>query len=164
MPITGVSHIGLCVSNLDGALRFYCDLLGFRVLQRISGVRSLEVARLLEVDALEMSLTFIERENVRIELITFDKPLPAGGGKRPFNRLGYTHLSVKVSGFDAELERFRAANVEVLESTIGGESASNARFAFVLDPDGNRVELFGMIDETGHKPWDIAEAAGPSRS
>src|SRR5262245_15100952 len=161
MAITGVSHIGLCVSDLEAALRFYCDLLGFRLLQRIPDVRSPAGARRLEGDDSEMSLTFIERDGVRIELIRIAHPRPTGGGKQPFNRLGYTHLSVKVSDFDAELERLRRANVTVLEHSLGGEAGSNARFAFILDPDGNRVELFGMIDEAGRRPWDLGDVASP---
>lgn len=156
MAITGVSHIGLCVSDLDASLRFYCEVLGFRVVRRIPGAGSAEVARLLELDDLELDLTFIERDGFRIELIRIAHPRPTGGGKQPFNRLGYTHLSVTVSDFDAELERLRRAKVEILEDTAGREAASNARFAFVLDPDGNRVELFGRIDETGPRPWDLA--------
>ena len=100
-------------------------------------------------------MTFIERDGVRVELISIANPRPTGGGKQPFNRLGYTHLSVTVSDFDAELERLRRANVTVLEESVGRVARSNARFAFVLDPDGNRVELFGMIDEAGHRPWDL---------
>jgi hypothetical protein len=69
--------------------------------------------------------------------------------------VGYTHLSLKVLEFDAELDRLREAGVAVLEDTIGQQDASNARFAFILDPDGNRVELFGAVDETGRKAWEM---------
>jgi catechol 2,3-dioxygenase-like lactoylglutathione lyase family enzyme len=33
MPIKMVGHIGLCVSDLDRALRFWCDGLGFEILR-----------------------------------------------------------------------------------------------------------------------------------
>ena len=155
MPITGVSHIALCVSNLDASLAFYCDVLGFKRLRRFAVDGSPTIERLLELEALEMSLTFIELDGLRIELIDLANPRPSGGGKGPFNRIGYTHLSVKVADWDAELSRMRAAGVPVLERTIGSEKPSNARFAFILDPDGNRVELFGKLDEAGVAPWSM---------
>jgi len=160
MAIVGVSHFGLCVTNLEAALNFYCGILGFEKLQTLA-TSSPRVARLLEFGELSMSLTFIEREGTRLELIHFDSPSALGGGKGPFNRVGYTHLSLKVLDFDAELERLRNAGVTVLEDTNEREPASNARFAFVLDPDGNRVELFGAIDESARKPWEIAGDAQP---
>ncbi|AZI34682.1 hypothetical protein NT2_02_02750 [Caenibius tardaugens NBRC 16725] len=159
MAITGVSHMGLCVSDLEKSLHFYCDILGFQKIQsfQVDGAETVE--RLLELRNLSMSLTFVELDGQRIELIAIANPRASGGGKGDFNRLGYTHLSVKVQDWDAELDRLRAAGVEVLEHTIGAQSASNSRFAFILDPDGNRVELFGMVDESGHAPWDLPMGA-----
>lgn len=155
MAIAGISHMGLCVTNLDAALTFYCDILGFEKVQRFDVDGSATVQNLLELDRLEMSLTFIERDGLRIELIDIANPRPTGGGKGPFNRVGYTHLSVKVTDWENELNRLRTAGVDLLEETIGTEPGSNSRFAFILDPDGNRVELFGMIDETARAPWDL---------
>ncbi|MFT4054426.1 MAG: VOC family protein [Novosphingobium sp.] len=156
MAITGVSHMGLCVSNLDAALKFYCDILGFEKVVQFNVDGSTTVQNLLELDKLKMSLTFVERDGLRIELIDIANPRPTGGGKGAFNRLGYTHLSVKVADWDAELDRLRAAGVDLIEETVGTEPDSNSRFAFILDPDGNRVELFGLIDETGRAPWDFS--------
>ena len=155
MAIAGVSHMGLCVSNLEESLRFYCDILGFRKIQafQVDGAETVE--QLLELRDLRMSLTFIELDGQRIELINIANPSASGGGKGDFNRIGYTHLSVKEKDWEAELDRLRAAGVNVLEHTIGAQPASNSRFAFILDPDGNRVELFGMVDEAGHAPWDL---------
>ncbi|MCB0995580.1 MAG: VOC family protein [Acidimicrobiales bacterium] len=155
MAVTGVSHFGLCITDVDASLAFYRDVLGFRVLRQ-SVTTSTNVAQLLELDEITMSLTFIELDGTIIELICFDEPKPLGGGKGPFNRVGYTHLSLKIADFDAELDRLRAAGVNVLEHTISQQEPSNARFAFITDPDGNRVELFGAIDEAGRKPWEFA--------
>lgn len=159
MTILGFSHMGLCVSDLDRALHFYCDVLGFRKIMQVEHVGSLvspSTATLLEIEDLDQSLTFVELGNHRIELIHIDRPGAMGEpGWKPFNRLGYTHLSLKIADFDGELDRLRKAGVEVLEHTIADEPPSNARFAFILDPDGNRVELFGMIDESQRPAWEF---------
>ncbi len=157
MPIAGVSHLGLCVTDLDASLRFYCDVLGFEVLTSIQS-SSPQVAKLVELEEIDMSLKVIQLDPLRLELIQFSTPSPIGGGHGPFNRVGYTHLSLKVLDFDAELERVRRAGAHLLESTIG-KIGSNSRFAFVLDPDGNRVELLAPFDdEAARKPWDFSSS------
>ncbi|CAB3789318.1 hypothetical protein LMG28688_02827 [Paraburkholderia caffeinitolerans] len=94
MPIVGVSHFGLCISDLDRSLQFYCDILGFRLLGRVDADQDREavevVGRLLEIDDLDMTLAFIERDGVRIEFLRFFPPA-SGGGKPPMNRIGFTH-------------------------------------------------------------------------
>lgn len=160
MAITGFSHMALCVSDLDAALHFYCDILGFTKVFQVEHVgtpeRSPSTATLLEIPDLDISLTFVQLGQHRIELIDMAKPKPTGArGHQPFNRLGYTHLSVTVAHFDEELARLRKAGVQVLENTIASEPNVNARFAMILDPDGNRIELFGKIDENGRNPWEF---------
>jgi len=155
MPITGVSHIGICVRDLEESLGFYRDVLGFQPVARMTDIDHADVARLLELDELSMELVFVERDGTRIELIHIQDPPPSGGGKRPFNRVGFTHLSLTVADFDEELDRLRALGASLLEDTIGSSPDSNARFAFILDPDGNRIEIFGAIDENERKPWEL---------
>ena len=122
MAITGFSHIGICVRDLEASVRFYRDVLGFQLVARMSGIDHPDVARLLELEKLAMELVFVERDGMRIELIRIASPAPSGGGKGPFNRVGFTHLSVKVTDFDMELHRLRALGVSLLENTIGSTS------------------------------------------
>ena len=119
MPITGVSHLGLCVRDLEASLHFYCEVLGFDRVAYMTGIDDPEVGRLLELDDLSMELAFVERDGFRVELIHLRNPTPSGGGKGAFHRVGFTHLSVKGADFDAELDRLRALGVPLLENTIG---------------------------------------------
>lgn len=159
MAITGVSHIGLCVSDVDRSLDFYCAKLGFTPLTRYRVQDDDQVRKLLELDELDFELAFVERDGLRIELIHFDRPRALAHPDDAFNRLGFTHLSVHVADFDATLASLARQGVAIREATIGRHDASNARFAFCTDPDGNRVELFGAIDESARKPWELS---GPS--
>ena len=94
MAITGFSHIGICVRDLEASVRFYRDVLGFQLVARMSGIDHPDVARLLELEKLAMELVFVERDGMRIELIRIASPTPSGGGKGPFNRVGFTQPAV----------------------------------------------------------------------
>src|SRR5690554_114900 len=48
-------------------------------------------------------------------------------------------INYRVDDMDALLAKLRAAGVEVLK---GPESAENGKFAWIMDPDGNKVELW----------------------
>ena len=158
MAIIGVSHIGLCVIDIARSLEFYCTKLGFTPLTRYQVRDDVEVTRLLELKALDFELAFIEYDGLRIELIQFARPEALPRADDAFNRLGVTHLSVRIVDFDATLASLAEQGVAIRAATIGRHEASNARFAFCTDPDGNRVELFGAIDENARKPWEISES------
>jgi predicted enzyme related to lactoylglutathione lyase len=48
-------------------------------------------------------------------------------------------INYRVDDLDALLEQLRAAGVPIVK---GPESAENGKFAWIMDPDGNKVELW----------------------
>ena len=48
-------------------------------------------------------------------------------------------INYRVDNMDEMLEQLRAGGVEVVQ---GPESAENGKFAWIMDPDGNKVELW----------------------
>ena len=142
MSILRLSHIGLCVSELERSVRFYCDLLGFREHSRLA-VAGEPARTLLGLDALDLRAVYLEREGTFIELLHFPEPGATGGpGPRPVNQLGLTHLSLRVDDFDATVAELAARGVEVMESSRIGNPAFDAHAVFVKDPDGLRIELY----------------------
>lgn len=140
MSVQYLSHVGLCVSDLDASRRFYCDRLGFRPVHALE-VSGEEADRLLELSDVDLQAVYLERDGVRIELLHYREPGHRGEGiVRPMNALGLTHLSFRVDDLDATVRALRAAGVRVLEQTrIDAEHGVAA--VFVTDPDGTRVEL-----------------------
>ena len=89
------SHFGICVSDLERSLRFYCDALGFEKAE--SHVIGSEFARLMEFPDVEVTSQFIRRGPTAIELLAFREPAPFGPReRRAVNQLGLTHLSFRV--------------------------------------------------------------------
>ena len=142
-PIKSVSHIGVCVSDLERSLRFYCDVLGFA---RSTTRPDVHVAgeptdSLLRLRATKLHAVYLERDGFRLELLHFAAPSsPATAPKRAMNDLGFTHLSVQVPDVGAALVQLDKLGTEVDRDTvieIGGMTVA----AFVRDPDGLPIEL-----------------------
>jgi glyoxylase I family protein len=136
-----LSHIGICVADLERALRFYRDALGFRAVSEleVAGEPSDTLLRLTDV---KLRARYLERDGVRIELLHYASP-PRKPAPRPreMNDLGLTHLSFRVADLDATLAALRAAGATVLEETIIRIPGFEAAAAFVTDPDGTLIEL-----------------------
>jgi len=142
---TTYSHLGICVSDLDRSLRFYCDALGFEVAE--SHEIGSEFARLMDFSDVSVTSQFIRKGATTIELLAFSDPKPFGDGeRRAVNQLGMTHLSFRVK----ELEAVAAKIVE-----LGGKRVDSSRttidfggtpleFVYCTDPDGVRIELMDL--------------------
>ena len=141
--ITKVSHIGVCVSDLERSLRFYCDILGFVVSSTVPEVRveGEPSDSLLQLRDVKLHAVYLERDGFRLELLHYASPRsPAKAPQRAMNDLGFTHLSVKVTDVEATLAQLEAAGVTVDRATViqvGGLTVAG----FVRDPDGLGIEL-----------------------
>lgn len=148
MSVQRFSHVGICVSNLERSLRFYRDLLGFR--EQYGFDFGPQFGRLMELEGVIGRSLFLERDGVRIELLTYEHPTATGTGeRRPMNELGVTHFGVRVSDLAGVVETLRQAGVEILDHTRlsieGADAGEPAReWVFVTDPDGVRVELIQL--------------------
>jgi catechol 2,3-dioxygenase-like lactoylglutathione lyase family enzyme len=67
-----VSHIGICVSDLDASLRFYCEGLGFEIVA--SHEVGEEFAVLMELDGVRLRSRMIRRDGVTLELLDYVIP------------------------------------------------------------------------------------------
>jgi len=156
VEVQRLSHIGICVRNLEASVAFYRDALGFAELSRLE-VSGPESDRLLELSDVALSAVYLERDGTRIELLCFDSPGVTGEpGPRPVNLTGLTHLSFRVTDLDAAVGRVAACGGQVLEQTRIESNRFQTRAIFVTDPDGLRLELL----EAPGDPNALPGAAG----
>jgi lactoylglutathione lyase len=142
LEVRGFSHVGLCVSDLARSQRFYCEGLGFQPATRLefAGEPS---ATLLGLPGVDLVAVFLRRDGLVLELIHYAKPAATGDpAPRAMNRLGLSHLSMRVAGADAVAARLVELGGRVLEQTRIENPELDAAAVFVLDPDGTRIELF----------------------
>jgi catechol 2,3-dioxygenase-like lactoylglutathione lyase family enzyme len=139
------SHLGICVSDLDRSLRFYCEGLGFEPVasHRVGE----EFGALMELDGVDVDSRMLRRDGVTVELLGYVSPTATGdGGRRPMNQLGLTHLSLRVDDVDglaSTIERLGGSVVRSTRTTFDGGGA-RLDFLYCTDPDGVRIELMDL--------------------
>ena len=114
-----LDHAGVHVADVERSVAFYCDVLGLREHTRLS--------------LGDEALVFLAAGAGWIELIH------APGAPRSAGIVD--HLALRVDDLDALLDRLRAASVRLLDEAPLEVPQIDARIAFVLGPDGERVEL-----------------------
>ena len=140
MSIHRLSHIGSCVSHLATSVSFYRTL-GFEELSRLT-VQGQQSAQLLAIEGGALQAVYLERDGTRLELLYY----PTAGHRQdavpcPMNRLGFTHLSLRVEQIDETITRVEEAGGTVLAETRVDNPDWHSSAVFVTDPDGLRIEL-----------------------
>lgn len=139
--ILGVNHLALSVPDMDRALAFYCDQLGFNKLSDAGWPAGTESAdRILAVKGTAARVVHVGTENLLLELFQFTSCEPAvQDPQRPVVDHGYTHMCLAVTDLDAEYARLSAAGMEF--HSAPQDVAPGVRTVYGRDPFGNVVEL-----------------------
>jgi catechol 2,3-dioxygenase-like lactoylglutathione lyase family enzyme len=140
MSVQRLTHLGICVSDLERSLRFYRDVLGCTEVGRLE-LAGEPTATLNGFPDTEVRLIFLERDGWRLELFAFSVPGCIGSGEpRPMNQLGLTHLAFRVDDLDRTCAQIEAAGGRLLSDTRI-DLPGPTRVIIALDPDGVRLEL-----------------------
>jgi len=141
-----LAHVGICVSDLERSLRFYCEALGFVAVDAHDVGDAF--ARLMELESVDLRSQFIRGPSgERLELLAFRAPAVEGERRRrPLNRLGLTHLCFRVRDVDEVAEQIRRLGGEVHGHTRTSPAGPGAApdFLYCSDPDGIRIELMRL--------------------
>jgi lactoylglutathione lyase len=144
MPVQNFSHFGICVADPVRSMRFYCDILGFKPLTKLM-VADEGSKKLTGIEDLDLHSYFVERDGMRIELLHYVSPgYQEGTVARPMNRLGLTHIALRVEGLAKMLEELEAAGFDIMKESLFAPSELGVGVVYVLDPDGVRVELIEL--------------------
>ena len=121
-----LAHLGLRVSDLGRAKRFYIDTLGFGLLRESSGA------------------VFMDAHGLLIALLGPDEQTDAADRFDPF-RVGLDHLALAIADV-GELEGLRRQLdvASVPNHGIEQDALSGASYISFYDPDGIAWELYAM--------------------
>jgi lactoylglutathione lyase len=141
--INAIGHVGICVSDRDRSLRFYCEGLGFDVVHS-TFIEGQTMSRLTGLDDVKMTMTILRRDGISIELLHAESPEPVRPDvPAPLNQLGFTHLALWVSDIDAAAQGVVDHGGSIVETQRAefDRAEFQARFQMCADPDGVRIEL-----------------------
>ena len=129
----GLDHLVIRCVDLDAMRRFYCDVLGCTVDRHNT----------------ELGLFQVRAGAHLIDLIPIDGVLGAKGGPPPrADGLNLDHFAIQIDPFnEADLRAYLGAHeVEIVESGPRYGAEGTGPSIYMLDPEGNTVELKGPAD------------------
>jgi catechol 2,3-dioxygenase-like lactoylglutathione lyase family enzyme len=124
--IERLDHVAIRVSDLERALAFYRDLLGFRVLGQIDVPGAGPPRRLTHLDTGRGTLVLVSEEETSATSV-------APAGEHTF------YLALRVCDLDAIVARLAHAGVTVLSAPVN--TSYGVRLAVIADPDGTVLHL-----------------------
>ena len=121
-------HVAITVSNLDEALQFYRDQLGFLVL-----------GQLFFNDARGFTISYVQAGTSVLEFFSFSIPTIPHRWNPDETVLGLKHVGLEVDDVYAVADRLKADGVHFIYEPT--DALGNVKTAFFEDPDGNALEL-----------------------
>jgi catechol 2,3-dioxygenase-like lactoylglutathione lyase family enzyme len=141
--IIAADHTGITVSNLERALAFWRDVLGFEFSHSAhqKGVRPEQVTG---VKGAELKLAVVKTPSGhKIELLEYFAPADRKRvDLRPCD-VGHVHVALIVDDLDAVLERIAASGWKAAgqPQTLTHGPNAGKRVVYVRDPDGTTIEF-----------------------
>ena len=125
--IVGLNHVGISVPDIDEAVAYYTETMGFPEAFRVVG------------DSGEIALVYVQ-----VSQNTFVELQPANPQRPP----GLNHFGVHVEDMEAVTEMWKQQGADVGEIR---SSSTNAILSNILDPNGVRMELGELPPESLHR-------------
>ena len=130
--IKGLAHVCFTVSDLERSLDFYCNKLGLTPAFEFVDATRGKYGQYIHVGG----RCFIE---------IFQGELGPRAEKQP-----YRHLCLEVADLERSVEALRARGVPVENVKVGNDRSWQG---WIVDPDGNRIELHGYTPESKQNGW-----------
>jgi catechol 2,3-dioxygenase-like lactoylglutathione lyase family enzyme len=143
--IAGIRHTGLVVANMEESLKFWCDLLGFKVFKIMeeSGPHVDGVMGLSDVNVTTAKLA--APDGNLIELLHFHSHSDQSAwGGTPYST-GFTHIALTVDNLDKLVEKLVAVGVEFLGPPQIGPDRY-AKVIYAKGPEGVLPEFVELLE------------------
>lgn len=137
--VKGLRHAGLVVKNVNKALYFYGELLGFTILNDQLETGTF-IAHILGMPGVEVRTIKMRCGNDGVlELLCFDRLSPVAGIKK-LTRCGFTHIALTVKNLDELHMKLIGSGIQFISyPSVSGDN--KAKVAFCRDLERNFIEL-----------------------
>lgn len=130
------NHTGQVVTDLERSVRFYQEVLGFKLWYEISPPDEATAKLTCLTPPLGVTASYLTLDGFVLELMHYAAPgATAPYRVRTMNEPGLTHLSISVDDVRATAARAAECGGQILEESDVGVAL------FVRDPDGQLIEL-----------------------
>lgn len=142
--ITHIRHTGLVVADLEAALRFWCDLLGFKVARRMDEAGQ-HIDAMMGLEGVQVTTVKLAAPDGNlVELLYFhshpDQPAWIG---TPYST-GFTHIALTVDDLDAACQRLAGAGATFSAPPQTSPDGS-AKVTYCRGPEGVLLELVEVL-------------------
>lgn len=147
MPmIKEVRHIGISVTDMDDSLRFYKDLLGFKI-EREMNENGIHIDNMLSLDNVKVKtikLSIGEENKTLIELLQFFSH-PKDALKSDITKIGTSHFALTVNDLDQLYSKLKNKGIKFIAPPQISPDGY-AKVTFCLDPDNTLIELVEVLN------------------
>ena len=148
--IIAADHTGITVSNVERALMFWRDVLGFEFSHRAHQVGEM-ADQITGVKGAELKLAVVKAPGGhKIELLEYVAPVDRKKDVdlRPCD-VGHVHVAFIVSNLDAILDKIASAGWAAAgqPQTLTAGPNAGKRVIYVRDPDGTTIELMELPEQ-----------------
>jgi catechol 2,3-dioxygenase-like lactoylglutathione lyase family enzyme len=143
--ISQIRHTGLVVANLESALHFWRDVLGFRLVKQMDESGPHIDAMMGIKNVLVTTAKLVAPDERMIELLHFhshpDRPAWTG---TPYST-GFTHLAMTVADIDASCEKLKSEGV-VFDAPPQLSPDGAVKVTYGRGPEGVLLELVEVLE------------------
>jgi len=142
--IRGAHHVAISTPDMERALSFYRDLMGFKEVMRGEWPAGIEqVNKVLGLPDSSAKQVMLKGGNLCIELFEFAVPTPTPlKENRPVCDHGHTHLCFDVVDIESEYERLVAGGVKF---NTPPQDFGEVKSTYGRDFDGNVFEIQEIV-------------------
>jgi catechol 2,3-dioxygenase-like lactoylglutathione lyase family enzyme len=148
----GTIDLGVVVSDVEKAVKFYTQAIGFKEIEGFSvGTDFCADAGLTDHQKLDIRVLVLEDVPSATRLKLMQVPgVKSKPGDNTFihSQLGYSYLTIYVADGNAASKRLAKAGVKPLAKgpvPLPSELGAGMALTVVRDPDGNLIELIGPV-------------------
>jgi catechol 2,3-dioxygenase-like lactoylglutathione lyase family enzyme len=143
VPVGGLDHIAITVSDTQRSLDFYCGLLGLRqVEQHALAGEDIDKANGIKAGRAQSTrLAAPDTPGILIDLLEYFE-LSKDSAVAQLGRVGSTHFCLSVTDLPAFSDELGEKGVEFISEPVNFKlEHGSVTVVFLRDPDGNFVEL-----------------------
>lgn len=146
MIALNLRHVGIVTNNLNRSIKFYRDILGFKIIKKMNetGSNLSKVMGLKNVEVTTVKMKPPEGDTM-VELLYWNNPKSKNKiNCLKLNYLGLTHYAMTVKNIDKLYKVLKKKGVKFINEPLMSED-KNVKLAFCKSPDGVYIEMVQML-------------------